>query len=289
MEQIFQKIQKSDKALISDALGGSKTALEHLISRHYNFIYNVSLRFLLSPDDAQDLTQEVVIQVITKLSQFNGKSEFRTWLYRIVFNHFLNSKRRSLERVIISFEDYGKELDKIPVEELNKEELLTQSDLVKEAKFSCMFGMLICLERKQRLVYILGEVFEINSKIASEFLDISPENFRKILSRARRELYNFMNKKCGLLNKDNPCRCSKKTKGFIKAGWVNPDKLEFNSDFLNEIKEMIPEKINKCDNLTEEKYATLFKESPYYQRDKSKELISELTNDSKFKCTFNLE
>ena len=81
----------NDKDLINDALGGSKTALEHLLKRHYNFIYNVALRFVLNPDDAQDLTQEAVIKVITKLSQFNQKSEFRTWLYRIVFNHFLNS------------------------------------------------------------------------------------------------------------------------------------------------------------------------------------------------------
>lgn len=289
MMQIFDNKEIEDKNLISDALGGSKTALEHLISRHYNFIYNVSLRFLLSPDDAKDLTQEVVIQVITKLSQFNGKSEFRTWLYRIVFNHFLNSKRRSLENAIVSFEDYGKELDKIPLEELNEEEALTQSDLVKEAKFSCMFGMLICLERKQRLVYILGEIFEVNSKIGAEFLDISAENFRKILSRSRKELYNFMNEKCGLQNKNNPCRCSKKTKGFIKAGWVNPEKLQFNNDFLKEIAEILPEKINECDNLMEEKYSALFKESPFYQKDKSKELISELTNDNKFRHMFNLE
>lgn len=289
MMQIFINTEIEDKNLISDALGGSKTALEHLISRHYNFIYNVSLRFLLSPDDAKDLTQEVVIQVITKLSQFNGKSEFRTWLYRIVFNHFLNSKRRSLENAIVSFEDYGKELDKIPLEELNEEEALTQSDLVKEAKFSCMFGMLICLERKQRLVYILGEIFEVNSKIGAKFLDISPENFRKILSRSRKELYNFMNEKCGLQNKNNPCRCSKKTKGFIKAGWVNPEKLQFNNDFLKEIAEILPEKINECDNLMEEKYSALFKESPFYQKDKSKELISELTNDNKFRDVFNLE
>jgi hypothetical protein len=38
-----------DKELINDALGGSKTALEHLLKRHYNFIYNVALRFVRNP------------------------------------------------------------------------------------------------------------------------------------------------------------------------------------------------------------------------------------------------
>jgi RNA polymerase sigma factor (sigma-70 family) len=47
----------------------------------------------LSPFDAEDVTQEVLIKVITKLSQFKGKSNFRTWLYRITFNHFLKMKK----------------------------------------------------------------------------------------------------------------------------------------------------------------------------------------------------
>ena len=54
-----------DKELINDALDGPKTALEQLLNRHYNFIYNVALRFVLNPNDAQDLTQEAAIKVIT--------------------------------------------------------------------------------------------------------------------------------------------------------------------------------------------------------------------------------
>ena len=80
--------ESDDLLLIEQAKEGSRNALEQLVERHYNFIYNVALRFLLNPEDAQDLTQEVLIKLITKLSQFKGKSSFRTWLYRIVSNHF---------------------------------------------------------------------------------------------------------------------------------------------------------------------------------------------------------
>lgn len=277
-----------DKELINDALGGSKTALEHLLKRHYNFIYNVAIRFVLNPDDAQDLTQEAVIKVITKLSQFNQKSEFRTWLYRVVFNHFLNSKRQKLETVVFDFGDYGNSLDNIPFEELNNQEQEDFKDKIEDAKIGCMTGMLLCLSREQRLVYTLGEIFEVESKIGADLLEISADNFRQQLTRARKDLYNFMNNKCGLVNSSNPCRCPKKTKGFIKAGWVNEKDLQFNNHFTKRISEISVDKANQCDNVMEEKYALLFKDHPYYDKDKSSELINNLTTDPEIKSIFEL-
>ncbi len=277
-----------DKELINNALGGSKTALEHLLKRHYNFIYNVALRFVLNPDDAQDLTQEAVIKVITKLSQFNKTSEFRTWLYRIVFNHFMNSKRRKLETVVYDFGDYGNSLDNIAFEEITNQEQEEFKDKIEDAKIGCMTGMLLCLNREQRLVYILGEIFEVDSKTGADLLEISVDNFRQQLTRARIDLYNFMNNKCGLVNASNPCGCPKKTKGFIKAGWVNEQDLQFNKHFTKRISDISVDKANQCDNIMDEKYALLFKDHPYYDKDKSSELIYSLTTDQEIKSIFNL-
>ena len=288
MKHIFNNSDKDDRNLIKDVLGGSKTALEHLLKRHYNFIYNVALRYVLSPDDAQDLTQEVVIKVVTKLSQFNQQSEFRTWLYRIVFNHFLNSKRRKMEYAVVSFDEYGKALDNIQNIGLSTSEEQDLKEKVEDAKIGCMTGMLLCLSREQRLVYVLGEIFEIDSKTGSEILEISTDNYRQILSRARKDLYQFMNNKCGLINSENPCRCPKKTKGFIQAGWVNESNLQFNNYFINRISEIAVDKSNHCDNLLEEKYGALFKEHPYYDRDKTTHLLHNLTNGGELKSIFNL-
>jgi len=290
MQYIFNQTyrEENDKKLIEDAKGGSKTALEHLIKRHYDFIYNVAIRFLLNPADAQDLTQEVVIKVITKLSSYNNKSSFRTWLYRITFNHFLNRKRNQMEQVIVSFDEYGNALDNIPSEELTAQEQIDFKEKIEDAKIGCMTGMLLCLDRKQRLVYILGEIFEIKSVVGAELLDISSENFRKILSRARKDLYNFMNNKCGLVNLNNPCRCPKKTKGFIKEGWVNVADLQFNNHFINKLSEISLNKSNACDTIMEEKYGKLFKDHPYYNEDKSNKIISDIAADKELLKIFNL-
>lgn len=288
MKHILPYTDTEDHQLIADALGGSKTALEHLLKRHYKFIYNVALRYVLNPEDAKDLTQEVIIKVITKLSQFNQQSEFRTWLYRIVFNHFLNSKKRKMEHAIVSFEEYGNSLDSIPDIELTGYEQIELKEQVEDAKIGCMTGMLLCLSREQRLVYVLGEIFEIDSKTGANLLEMSQDNFRQVLSRARKDLYNFMNNKCGLINTDNPCRCPKKTKGFIKAGWVNDTDLQFNTNFIEKISGVATVKSNDCDRLLEEKYGALFKEHPYYDEDNSSKLIEQLTDDKELRNLFDL-
>jgi len=81
------------------------------------------------PVDEQDLTQEVLIKVITKLGQFNFKSKFRTWLYRIVVNEFLQTKRRKGEQKFSDFDDYGERLDQVPNPELSIKELINNDKL----------------------------------------------------------------------------------------------------------------------------------------------------------------
>ncbi len=288
MEHLLGHGDREDKQLIADALGGSKAALERLLQRHYPFMYNVALRIVLSPADAQDLTQEAAIKVITKLAQFDGRSSFRTWLYRIVFNHFLNTRKRAMEQAVVSFDAYGEALDNIPDIDLSPQEGLALKEQVEDAKIGCMTGMLLCLSRKQRLVYVLGEIFELDSKTGSRLLGMSAANFRQILSRARKDLYQFMHKKCGLINAGNPCRCPKKTRGFIQAGWVNENNLQFNNHFVRRIAALATERANECDNLLEERYGALFKDHPYYDADKSSELINQLIADSHLKELFDL-
>ena len=86
-----------DAHLVEQAKKGSRAALEKLVLRHQAWIYNIAVRMVFHPQDAEEVTQEVLVKVITKLSTFNGDSKFRSWLYRIAANHVLNMKRRSAE------------------------------------------------------------------------------------------------------------------------------------------------------------------------------------------------
>jgi RNA polymerase sigma factor (sigma-70 family) len=195
-----------DRALVARARSGNREALEELIQRHQGWIYNIAVRMLYHPQDAEDATQEILIKAVTQLSSFEGRSSFRTWLYRIVVNHVLNMKRGRIEQKALDFPSYGHVLDDTPDLELSDPRSVSVEArlLVAEAMISCVSGMLLCLDREQRLTYILGEIFGVTDAVAAELLEISCENFRQRLTRARRDLHNFMNDKCGLVNRANP-------------------------------------------------------------------------------------
>src|SRR6266702_2400446 len=103
-----------DSVLVEQAIGGERAALEKLVLRHQAWIYNIAVRMVFRPQDAEEVTQEVLVKVITKLSMFKGESTFRTWLYRIAANHVLNMKRRWAETQTTTFADYGAAIDGTP-------------------------------------------------------------------------------------------------------------------------------------------------------------------------------
>lgn len=285
MENPFQinYTDQVDTDLLNLSVRGDKKALQNLILRHQAFVYNLALKMTGRIQDAEDLTQEVFIKAITSLSKFSGKSKFRTWLYRITVNHFLNTKRKHSELHVVDFETYFNSIDNIPVHPLNSKEESDLKETIEEIRINCTSGMLLCLTRDQRLVYILGEMFEIDHKLGSEILGISPANFRIRLMRARQDLYNWMNKRCGLVNKSNPCRCAKKTKGFIKAGIVDPDNLQFNKGYRKKIFELSIENSASISDSVERLNKFIFQSHPFQIPLSPKKIVDEILNDNLIK------
>ena len=151
-------VETDDSSLVRRASGGDGDALEQLVQRHQAWVYNVTLRMLAHPHDAEDATQEIFIKTLTRLVSFEGRSSFRTWLYRIAVNHVLNMKRGRLEPEALTFNCYAHGLDNTPDQDLPDQSSVPVDVrlLVEEARISCTSGMLLCLDRGQRLVYILG-------------------------------------------------------------------------------------------------------------------------------------
>ena len=261
---LTEDVELDDQELVKQVQGGSRDALEVLIERHQSWIYNIVIRMIYLPQDAEDITQEILIKVLTKLSTFERRSNFRTWLYRIVVNHVLNMKRSRAEQVEWTFTRYAEGLDSAVDAELPDTKAVPADVqlLVDEARIGCTSGMLLCLDREQRLLYILGEIFGVTDRVGAELLEISRDNFRQKLGRARRDLHNFMQNKCGLVNKVNPCRCAKKTQAFMNAGYVNPHNLLFASEHVTRVRE-VAEK--KCEDMTslDAAYAEVHRDHPF--------------------------
>ncbi|HSZ56676.1 MAG TPA: RNA polymerase sigma factor [Tepidisphaeraceae bacterium] len=259
--------ESDDLDLIFQAKNGNREALEKLVLRHQAWIYNIALRMVFQPQDAEEVTQEVLIKALTRLSTFQGDSQFRTWLYRITANHVLNMKRRGGETQPLTFSSYADAINQTPDLDLPdpKSVPVDVPLIVEEAKIACTTGMLLCLDRKQRLVFTLGEIFGASDAIGGEILEMSPDNFRQSLARARRDLYRFMNGQCGLVNANNPCRCPRKTQGFINAGHVDPHHLQFVSLHVQQIREAAAGTVREIDDVVERQYATIYREHPFLQ------------------------
>jgi hypothetical protein len=108
-------------------------------------------------------------------------------------------------------------------------------------------------------------MFEIDHNLGAEIMDITPGNFRVKLMRARNDLYSWMNKKCGLVNPNNPCRCSRKTKNYIHSGLVDPANLKFNSHYRQRIYELSEKKAVSFVETVEDLQKKVFLEHPLQQ------------------------
>jgi RNA polymerase sigma factor (sigma-70 family) len=279
-----------DQELLQLAKGGSRAALEELVLRHQAWIYNLALRMVHRPEDAKDATQEVLIKLFTRLSTFDGRSSLRTWLYRIVINHLLNMKRSRAESREITFAEYGQALDDTPDAEAPDTQAVPADVqlLIAEARIGCTSGMLLCLNRGQRLIFILGSIFGVSDAVGAELLELSRDNFRQRLARARRDLQNFMQDKCGLVNTANPCRCAKKTRGFITAGHIDPNNLRFARERVTHVSDVAARVSDGITGL-DEAYGEIYRDHPFQNSPDFVAALRELMDRPEFRSTLELD
>lgn len=190
-------------------------------------IYNLAMRMLGDPDDAADAAQEILLRVATHLDQFRQEASFSTWTYRVAANHLLTVRARRAEAKTEegSFDEAADQLRGA----LEMSGGLSSEDrlLVEEVKLWCTHGMLLHLDRPHRLAYILGEVLELASDEGAEILEITPDAFRKRLSRARGKLDEFLGGHCGLVERRAPCRCAKLVGPAVALGIVDAERLRY--------------------------------------------------------------
>jgi RNA polymerase sigma factor (sigma-70 family) len=281
----------ADQQLVRAARDGSSDALDTLVRRHQGFIYSIALRMLWHPQDAEDATQEILIKIVTGLSSFRGESAFRTWAYRIATNHVLNLQRSRAEKVVTGFDDFGTKIDDLQDLDLAGE-VVTEAErrvLAGETRVACLTGMLLCLDRAQRLTFILGEVFEVSDTLGSEILGITRQNFRQRLARSRRQLYEFMRGKCGLVDSANPCRCARKTRGAIREGIVDPESLKFVPSHVTRIEQDAKERSREFRHLVGAGYAHLFRDQNLKEPPDMVARLRAIVSDQRFRTTLNLD
>ena len=80
--------------LIEQLKQGDDAAFKTIVETWQNMVYNTAIGIVQNAEDAEDITQEVFVQVYQSISSFKGDSKFSTWLYRIAVTKSLDHERR---------------------------------------------------------------------------------------------------------------------------------------------------------------------------------------------------
>jgi RNA polymerase sigma factor (sigma-70 family) len=290
MNNPFAEIISGDDELmlIKKSVEGDRASLEKLVLRHQAWIYNISFKMVMDHDDASDITQEILVKMITGLSTYDpGKAMFRTWLYRIAVNHILNMKKKKFEVRINDFDRYVPLIEKLPD---NRSFSHPESKIMaEELKIGCMMGMVMCLDRRERLVFILGAVFGVKDKVGSELMEITRDNFRKILSRSREKVYSHMNGVCGHVNPENKCRCSHKIKAFFDMGMLDPSNMRYHKQENLKIRDVLSSKLDEFDRNYYGPFIDHFRNQPFYDSPDMVPWLRNMLGCEEFKSLFNTD
>ena len=172
-------------------LDGDVNAFEQLMNAHEKTVYNLALRTLGNPQDAEDLTQEAFLKAYRSLSSFRGDSKFSVWLYRIVSNlclDYLRARSRRPAQSLTVEDDEGEvgELE-IPDEHFSPEKLLDR----KLTRESVQRG-LASLPDDARQILLLRELKGLSYEEIADVLDLESGTVKSRIFRARKKLCAFL-------------------------------------------------------------------------------------------------
>jgi len=190
-------INIDDSVLVEQSQAGDAMAMERLILKYQNRIYNVILKMCGNPDDAAELTQEAFVKVIESIDKFKGRSSFYTWLFRIAVNLTLNHCQRSARTATRSLEAEETDPDgqvRQFLKEFLSDDRAADPAAVAQNRELCELARqsLLQLDEPQRTVVVLRDIEGMNYTQIAEVLNIELGTVRSRLSRARGNLREIL-------------------------------------------------------------------------------------------------
>jgi RNA polymerase sigma-70 factor, ECF subfamily len=180
--------EQSEEFLIEQGLNGDAHALNALFARNNRALYQTALRVLGNPEDAEEALQEGLLSAYRNLRRFERRSQFSTWLTRIVINAALMRRRSKLARPAVSLDDLSSEsetplAERFADEGPDPEQLYAGTELRErvDKKLGEISPLL-------RTAFWLREIEGLSAEEAAQILGVSRNTLKARLWRARQEL-----------------------------------------------------------------------------------------------------
>ncbi|MDP3039799.1 MAG: sigma-70 family RNA polymerase sigma factor [Deltaproteobacteria bacterium] len=184
----------SDQVLVEKIKAGDFQAFEALVNRYEGKVYRLSMRMLRNQQDAEDALQETFLQVYRGLKNFEGRSSFSTWLFRLATNvSLMKIRHRQTEpSKLLPLEDYLPQHEEGEHPQIQDWPDLPEETLLSKESREKMLEALEKLPAEYRAVFILRDIEGFTNAEAGETLGISVAAVKSRLHRARLTLRGML-------------------------------------------------------------------------------------------------
>ncbi|TXH23178.1 MAG: sigma-70 family RNA polymerase sigma factor [Chitinophagaceae bacterium] len=214
----MQTIEKySEQEIIERVQKGEKSLYELIVRRFNPLLYKIGRSYRYNHEDTQDLMQETYIDAYKNLTSFEGRSNFKTWIIRIMLNNCFRKKEKSSFKNEISKE--VNENSKIMFSQPN---ISTEQIIHKKELGHIIENALLKIPEDYRLVFSLRAINNLSTIETSALLDISEANVKTRLNRAKALLRAEMEK-----------------------SYIAEELFEFNLIYCNALTEKVMKKISE--------------------------------------------
>lgn len=181
-------MDKEETALIKEAQRGNILAFESLVKKYDKQVLQLAYNMVNNAQDAEDIYQEVFVRLYNNLGRFHFKSEFSTWLYRVVVNHCINyRKKRQRNKHFSLDQDASDDAENwqfnLPGKERNPEDTVINEELSR--KINLALGQ---LSDQQKSVFVLRHYHGKKLKDIAKILKCSEGTVKNYLFRATQKM-----------------------------------------------------------------------------------------------------
>ncbi len=184
---------EDEKELVRLAKDGNVAAFETLIGEYQKRIFAIAYRMIQNPEDAADLTQEVIVKIFKHLDKFQGNSKFSTWVYRIATNTCLDELKKTRRNTTVYSLDKEIETEEGSLMgELPDQGATPEQAAEKKAVQTAVRVAIGRLNPEHKKVIVLRDLQGLSYEEIAEIINCSVGTVKSRISRARENLKKIL-------------------------------------------------------------------------------------------------
>jgi RNA polymerase sigma factor, sigma-70 family len=188
----------NDQEIIGRLQAGNEEAYKEIVEKYQRYVLNTCYRFVNSEETAEDLTQEVFIQIFFSIREFRGESKLSTWIYRIAvtksLDHIKKSRRKKRFAVLKRLFGEDEMEEQIP----SSDDANPEKEFDDKERLKILNVALDSLPENQRIAFTLSKYDELSYKEIADILGTTISAVESLIHRAKnnlqKKLYNYYKK-----------------------------------------------------------------------------------------------